>query len=51
MQKKISKVNKTKTICFIKKNKNKNICFINQDLPGFEPTGRCLILDVLVKTI
>ena len=49
MQKK-SKVNKNKNICFIKKNKNKNICFINQDLAGFEPTGKCLI-DVLVKTI
>ena len=33
-----------------KVNKNKNICFINQDLAGFEPTGKCLI-DVLVKTI
>ena len=29
--------------------KNKNICFINQDLVGFEPTGKCPI-DVLVKT-
>ena len=33
-----------------KVNKNKNICLINQDLAGFEPTGKCLI-DVLVKTI
>ena len=24
-----------------KVNKNKNICFINQDLAGFEPTGKC----------
>ena len=28
----------------------KNIGFINQDLVGFEPTGKCAI-DVLVKTI
>ena len=33
-----------------KVNKNKDISFINQDLAGFEPTGKCLI-DVLVKTI
>ena len=33
-----------------KGNKNKNIFFINQDLAGFEPTGKCLI-DLLVKTI
>ena len=33
-----------------KVNKNRNICFINQELVGFEPTGKCLI-DVLVKTI
>ena len=31
-------------------NKNKNICFINQELAGFEPTGKYPI-DVLVKTI
>ena len=29
--------------------KNKKTCFINQDLVGFEPTGKCPI-DVLVKT-
>ena len=34
----------------IKVNKNKDICFINQELAGFEPTGKCAI-DALVKTI
>ena len=47
MQKKKKKKKKKKKT---KVNKNKNICLINQDLAGFEPTGKCLI-DVLVKTI